>query len=180
MQEGRIWRRWGAAGALLLSVAAALPALAAPPPPGSFASRALDVHNQERAAVGVPLMEWDETLAAHAAEWAGYLLAIGSLVHSPEDDQTGDPEGENLWAGTHGAYTPEEMIGLWTEEKLFFVPGRFPDNSRSGNVADVAHYTQVVWRSSTRVGCAIAEGEEDDFLVCRYKEAGNVIGERPF
>jgi len=35
-------------------------------------------------------------------------------------------------------------------------------------------------RSSHSIGCAAARGAEDDFLVCRYSEGGNVIGERPF
>jgi hypothetical protein len=37
-----------------------------------------------------------------------------------------------------------------------------------------------MWRSTDRVGCAVTQSREYDFLVCRYREGGNVIGEQPF
>jgi hypothetical protein len=72
------------------------------------------------------------------------------------------------------------MVGLWVEEKKNFRPGRFPDNSRTGQVEDVGHYTQIVWRSTTRVGCAVTRNSSDEYLVCRYSQGGNVLGEQVF
>jgi hypothetical protein len=37
-----------------------------------------------------------------------------------------------------------------------------------------------MWRKSGAVGCALARSQVEDVLVCRYSQAGNVIGERPF
>jgi hypothetical protein len=37
-----------------------------------------------------------------------------------------------------------------------------------------------MWRSTGKVGCALAHGRRDEFMVCRYSEGGNVMGERPF
>jgi len=37
-----------------------------------------------------------------------------------------------------------------------------------------------MWRDTRAVGCAIARGAREDVLVCRYSQAGNYIGERPF
>jgi hypothetical protein len=91
-----------------------------------------------------------------------------------------DPQGENLWLGTESHFSPEEMVGTWIEEKSHFKPGIFPDNSRTGDLDDVGHYTQLMWRGTERVGCAIRANGEYDILVCRYSAAGNVIGERPF
>ena len=71
------------------------------------------------------------------------------------------------------------MVGLWVAEKSDYRPGVFPNNSRSGDVEKVGHYTQVIWRTSHRVGCATALGREEEFLVCRYSDAGNVMGQRP-
>ena len=107
------------------------------------------------------------------------LAASGEFEHDPDTDQD-DPQGENLWAGTRGAYAPEEMVEGWIEEKKYFRPGRFPDNSLTGDFADVGHYTQLMWRDSDRVGCALARGAAEEVLVCRYRTAGNVVGERPF
>jgi hypothetical protein len=71
------------------------------------------------------------------------------------------------------------MVGLWVAEKKDYRPGVFPNNSRSGDVENVGHYTQLIWRGSGQVGCATAVGRSEEFLVCRYSQAGNVYGERP-
>lgn len=146
---------------------------------GELDRRVLAVHNRERASLGIAELQWDPSLAQAAQRWADHLGSTGEFRHS--DDEPGvAPQGENLWAGSRGYYSPEAMTGLWVAEKSDFQPGTFPNNSRSGNVEAVGHYTQLMWRRSTAVGCALAHGREEDFLVCRYSTAGNVIGQRPF
>ena len=86
--------------------------------------------------------------------------------------------GENLWMGTHGAFSPEAMVGGWASEKRYFMPGVFPNNSRSGNWEDVGHYTQMIWPTTTRIGCALASTARVDYLVCRYATAGNIDGHK--
>ena len=71
------------------------------------------------------------------------------------------------------------MVGLWVAEKKDYRPGIFQSNSISGDVENVGHYTQLIWRGSDQVGCATAMGRNEEFLVCRYSSAGNVYGERP-
>jgi hypothetical protein len=143
-----------------------------------FNARLLLAHNIERARIGVPALGWDPVLAADARVWAEELAATGRFEHSP--DEAGKPlQGENLWAGTPRAFAPEAMVGLWTAEKADYRPGLFPNNSRSGDVEHVGHYTQMIWRNSRRVGCATAVARQEEFLVCRYSEAGNVTGQRP-
>lgn len=146
----------------------------------NFEQRTLAAHNRERATLGIPALEWDDRLAADAAQWARHLTQVGYLTHSPDDPNDWDPQGENLWAGTAGYYSAESMVGLWIAEKKNYKPGIFPANSRTGNLEDVGHYTQLMWRSTGKVGCAVAQGRRDEFLVCRYSEGGNVMGERPF
>ena len=143
-----------------------------------FNARLLAAHNAERARIGVSALGWDPALAADARAWADELAATGRFEHSA--DEPGKPlQGENLWAGTPRAFSPEAMVGLWTAEKADYRPGVFPNNSRSGDVEHVGHYTQLIWSSSRRVGCAAAVGRDEEFLVCRYSEAGNVTGQRP-
>ena len=72
------------------------------------------------------------------------------------------------------------MVGLWLAEKKDFRQGPIPSVSRTGRFEDVGHYTQIVWKDTDRVGCALAQGARDEMLVCRYRTAGNVEGERPF
>lgn len=145
---------------------------------GGFETRVLDSQNRERAALGIPPLRWDPDLAQAAQRWADHLAATGAFSHAPVDMR--QPTGENLWAGTRGRYAPEAMVDAWAREKRSFKPGLFPDNSTSGRVEDVGHYTQLMWRDTRQVGCALATGAREDVLVCRYSDAGNWVGERPF
>jgi hypothetical protein len=143
-----------------------------------FNARLLIAHNAERSAIGVPPLVWNDRLAADARVWADELAATGRFEHSP-DEPGEQPQGENLWAGTPRAFSPEAMVALWAAERRDYRPGIFPNNSRSGDVENVGHYTQLIWRGTRQVGCATAAGRNEEFLVCRYSEAGNVYGERP-
>jgi Cysteine-rich secretory protein family len=80
--------------------------------------------------------------------------------------------------GTRGAFSPEQMVGNWIAEKAYYRQGQFPYVSRTDNWVDVAHYTQVVWRGTTHVGCAIYPTRNWDYLICRYSPPGNVDGRR--
>src|SRR5947209_4686296 len=142
-----------------------------------FNQRLLAAHNAERALVGVAPLMWNNQLAAEARTWAKQLAASGRFEHSP-DEPGKELEGENLWAGTPRAFSPEAMVGLWVAEKRDYRPGVFPNNSRSGDVENVGHYTQLIWRGSGQVGCATAVGRDEEILVCRYTGAGNVYGQR--
>jgi len=145
---------------------------------GRFEIRVLAAQNRERTALGIEPLRWNPALAASARHWAEHLSATGAFEHAPE--RSVDPQGENLWAGTRGYYALEAMVDGWLRERRYFQPGLFPNNSTTGRVEDVGHYTQLVWRQTRQVGCALATGRREDVLVCRYSEAGNYIGERPF
>ena len=142
----------------------------------NLAQRLLSAHNRERSQAGVPPLVWDESLAAAAAIYAPMVARSGGLAHAPASLLQG--QGENLWMGTSGAFSLEQMVRDWASEKSLFRPGVFPNVSSSGNWSDVGHYTQIIWRETTRVGCAIHETAQSDFLVCRYSPAGNVVGQQ--
>lgn len=150
------------------------PADAPPQNLGTLEARMLALHNHERAAYGATPLVWDEGLARAAAAYGPELERLGRLVHSPPDRRP--RQGENLWMGTRDAYSLEEMVGSWAAERRLFKPGFFPDVSESGHWSDVAHYTQMIWPSTSRVGCAIHKGERWDFLICEYAPTGNVVG----
>jgi hypothetical protein len=143
-----------------------------------FVARILARHNGERASVGVTPLAWDKKLAGDAAVWARHLAATGEFEHAP-DDPNAPPQGENLWMGTMRAYSLEDMVDGWIEERQYYRPGRFPNVTTTRNWSDVGHYTQLIWHSTTHVGCALARGGGNDILVCRYSPPGNWDGERP-
>jgi uncharacterized protein YkwD len=142
--------------------------------------RLLAAQNRERSELGLAPLAWDSALAGDAARWAAQLAKTGEIEHEEEVGDADAAEGENLWQGTKGAYGPEAMVGLWLAEKKDFRTGPIPSVSRTGRFEDVGHYTQIVWKDTDRVGCALAQGARDEMLVCRYRTAGNVEGERPF
>lgn len=165
------------AAAALFGASAAAAQLPSDGATGDVAQRLLDAHNRERALVGAPPLQWDAELAAHAASYGPTLATIRTLVHSPREGRPG--ERENLAMAWHGTMTPEQLVGMWTQEKLLLRPGLFPAVSRTGQWKDVAHYTQMVWPTTTRVGCAIFAADWD-YLICRYSPPGNIDGKPIF
>ena len=139
-----------------------------------FPSRILAAHNNVRMKAGVAPLAWDPALGAAAASYAQQMALTGVFAHSDRKARRG--MGENLWMGTRGAFTIETMVSNWASERRMFRRGVFPSVSRTGSWHDVGHYTQIVWPSTTRVGCALASTSRADYLVCRYSPAGNVDG----
>ena len=162
-----------------LALGAYQPAVSAPANQGdegrSFDARLLLAQNAERQSLGLKPMRWDPQLAAAASAYADELAATDEWEHSPDEDRP--DQGENLWVGTRGAFTAEEMAGDWIAEKSVFRAGIFPDVSTTGRWEDVGHYTQIIWADTDRIGCGLSSSAEDDYLVCRYAHAGNVMGE---
>jgi hypothetical protein len=160
--------------ALLALPAPAVPASMSNNGSDDLARRILAAHNRERAAVGAPPLHWDPQLAASAASYGPRLASIGRLVHSPRETRPG--QRENLAKGWSDATSPEHLVGLWSEEKKLFYPGSFPNVTRTGNWADVAHYTQMIWKGTTHVGCATYDAAGWTYLICRYTPPGNIDG----
>lgn len=147
-------------------------------PPASEAERLLASHNAERGRLGLPPLVWNADLARKAQSWATHLLTIGSLQHAPDSHRAGS--GENLWMGTAGKWDSDAMVEMFLDERRYFREASFPDVSLTGNWTDVGHYSQIVWRKTREIGCAIDSGNGKDVLVCRYFPAGNVYGQDPY
>jgi hypothetical protein len=168
--------------ASLLSLASAVIS-ADPPAPAaptiiSREERWLAAHNAEREKLGQAPLRWSDKLVQDAAIWARHLAATNSFDHAPEVEGD-DAQGENLWMGTRGYFSPEAMVGAWLAERKLYRDGIFPDVSKSGNWIDVGHYTQLIWYNTREVGCAVASNKNDDFLVCRYFPVGNWDEQHP-
>jgi uncharacterized protein YkwD len=142
----------------------------------AFISALLQQHNTYRSALQLPDLVWSPALARDALAWARHLASTGRGQH---DVSIRGREGENLWWGTADAYSYTDMVAMWGNEKNNFVYGVFPNVGTSSS-AVVGHYTQIVWKNTTSVGCALAGNGETDFLVCRYSPPGNVIGQKPY
>ncbi|WP_022687759.1 CAP domain-containing protein [Sphingomonas phyllosphaerae] len=139
----------------------------------------LEVHNRARGELGLAPLAWSRTLASAAAVHAQELARSGRLFHAQQPAGSGW-QGENLFAGTRGGYDYGEMARYWLAERRNFRNGPSPRFSRTGRWQDAAHYAQIVWRDTTEVGCAMEQGQAQDFLVCRYFPGGEVAGRRAY
>jgi hypothetical protein len=172
--------------ALLLAMLVAAPATGAALPSPNWPAPAdrgdtllrqtvLGAHNRARAQFGVAPMTWSEELVAGATAHAQHMARTGIYGH----DQTPGrrkKQGENLWRGPRGVFSYDIMIGVMVEEAKLFRPGAFPNNSSNGDWHSVAHYTQIVWPTTTEIGCALASSPTTDYFVCRYAPTGNKDG----
>lgn len=123
----------------------------------------------------IPSLTWSSSLAATAQSWANQC----NYQHSQTPGL-----GENLAATGGFAYAPEALVKAWTSEIANY---NYTNNSCPGVVC--GHYTQVVWRNSTQVGCgykACTTGSPFggfpnwNYYVCNYNPPGNWIGQWPY
>jgi uncharacterized protein YkwD len=149
-------RQWGTLLSAALVVTNAATAFAQ-----SETQAVLDAHNYYRARHCTPPLAWSPDLAAAAQRWA-------NLCHFDHDRN--NENGENLAWGTR--LSGRESVTLWYDEVReynYAAPGFSPSTG---------HFTQLLWRGSTQVGCAQAACPGGDiYWVCRYAPAGNYEGE---
>ncbi|XP_029118128.2 pathogenesis-related protein PRB1-3-like [Elaeis guineensis] len=135
--------------------------------PEDFASP----HNYARAAVGVGPVSWNDSVAAYAQDYANQRSGDCQLVHSDGS------YGENLFGGSGADYMAADAVNSWVSEKQYH-------DYNSNTCADgqvCGHYTQVVWRDSTNIGCARVVCDNGGiFITCNYYPPGNFVGQRQY
>jgi len=135
----------------------------------STRSLLLNLHNKERAYVGIADLSWDSSLETTAQEWADFLAENNKFYHS------GQPVGENLASASNRSNVVSYMFSLWSGEKKHFSNEKpYPNVSTDGGM--VGHYTQIIWGRTYAVGCGVGYQSGVNYLVCQYKLAGNYIG----
>lgn len=138
-------------------------------------------HNQVRANVQtanpLPFLTWSDSLAATAAAWAAQCIdqdqPIGLIDHN-DGRSTGHPYyvGENIF-GSGGSASAQQAVDLWAAEGANY---SYPSGACSGVCG---HYTQIVWRTTLEVGCALHDCPNLNFgssIVCDYGPGGNSGG----
>ncbi|KAK3126305.1 hypothetical protein QOZ80_7AG0554620 [Eleusine coracana subsp. coracana] len=133
----------------------------------------VDPHNAARSDVGVGPVSWDDNVAAYAQSYAQQRQGDCALQHS------GGPYGENIFWGSAGAdWSAADAVKSWVDEKQYYDHGS--NSCAAGQVC--GHYTQVVWRDSTTIGCArvVCDNNGGVFITCNYNPPGNFVGQSPY
>ncbi|PIN01049.1 hypothetical protein CDL12_26448 [Handroanthus impetiginosus] len=132
-------------------------------------------HNLVRARKWELPLIWDFQLENYAKWWAGQRQRDCQLIHSfPEGDFK---LGENILWGGGATWTPMDAVRVWADEEKYY---DYESNScEEGQMC--GHYTQIVWKSTRRIGCTRVVCDSGDvFMTCNYYPPGNYVGEKPY
>ncbi|XP_017303229.1 pathogenesis-related protein 1A-like, partial [Diaphorina citri] len=99
-------------------------------------------------------------VAKVAQAWASKLIGSiargGHLQHRPNNKF-----GENIWMGSGYKFTDEEAV----------------KNAVKSWYDEIRHFTQVVWKSSSKLGVGIARKNGHILVVANYDPPGNYQGQ---
>lgn len=128
----------------------------------SFSQNILDAHNSKRALHGVSALSWDQDAYQYAQDYADQYSCSGNLKHS------GGKYGENLGVGYKDG---SSVVEAWYDEG---------NNYDYNTASSFDHFTQVIWKGTTKVGCAYKDCSAENwgkYIICSYDPAGNIIGQ---
>lgn len=144
-------------------------------------------HNKLRAEAGVSAqLSYSRTLARSAQNWANYLKRTYhcQMHHSQPQGRYGENifwSSALIWSDGRKEtrkIQPAEVINSWGSEKANY------DDAANAciNGTTCGHYTQIIWHSTSEVGCgmAVCSDTREQIWVCHYAPAGNITGERPY
>lgn len=119
----------------------------------------LHLHNIRRPLHNAHPLSWSSVLEGIAQNIANDYSCDGTLTHS------GVPYGENL------AYiwSAKDAFNMWYGESQFH---------HTFNTFD--HFTQVIWQSTSEIGCAFKICSDNTYYNCLYTPQGNMLGEGEF
>ncbi|CAF1385927.1 unnamed protein product [Adineta ricciae] len=137
----------------------------------TFRQQALDKHNEYRSKHCVPALQLDDELNNIAQQYAEKLAATDTFEHSG--------------ATFHGEWMGENIYTAWSSESVLNTPGDKAVTKWYNEISDydwnnptsssgTGHFTQVVWKASTRLGIGRAVSASNKiYVVANYFPGGN-------
>ncbi|EKG11196.1 Allergen V5/Tpx-1-related protein [Macrophomina phaseolina MS6] len=166
-------------------------------PYAELCTNSLIAHNRHRQNHSAPAIHWDHDLFNSAS------IVAQSCNFSHQMDVGGGGYGQNLQLGTNIDDIQAAITNSWYDGEVMNFPadnyGKATPDSMvrdDGRWEKYGHFTQLIWASSAKVGCAAAhcervacvpgkQGCEDGYynssyngwmIACNYKSTGNVKG----
>jgi uncharacterized protein YkwD len=116
-----------------------------------------DVTNSYRRQHSSPALVWDASIAAQAAAY---------VAGCPKGHSGASGVGENLaW----GFDSLSAAVEAWYNEVQAY------DFSKRGFSGSTGHFTQLVWKDTTKVGCAVNRACEMATYICQYAAPGGYV-----
>ena len=140
---------------------------------------------------GIADLQWDSRLAQVAQSYADQCQYAHNGQRGDQYQALGGDAsvGENIAAyyssqpPAQQVYSPAQFTALWQSEMEDFV---YEPLGTTVSYQDVGHYTQLIWRSTTHVGCAIAQCQTGGstpymtYAVCDYSPSSNYLNQYPY
>ncbi|GAA5802091.1 hypothetical protein HPULCUR_007551 [Helicostylum pulchrum] len=144
------------------AVAIAQAVLAAPSATTNVKSSALTNHNKYRSKHHVAGVRWNQKLANHAKKVSKSCVWGHNVLKGT---------GQNI---AYGYPSMKSVIDAWYNEVSDY---NYNSGSSFGGVT--GHFTQVVWKGTTEIGCAATYCDNlgGFYYVCDYNPPGNYYGE---
>ena len=160
-------------------------------------SRLVSVHNRFRQEVvpaacpPLPPVQWSKLLANVAQAYANKCIYNHNAQRTREAKGRFSYIGENLYISTGTQADMTQVVSSWNSENRFY--SLRTNSCMAGKVC--GHYTQVVWSSSTSIGCGAAVCDTKNMssspwpssrfpkvyiVVCNYGPGGNIVGRKPY
>ncbi|KAJ7382008.1 hypothetical protein OS493_037710 [Desmophyllum pertusum] len=138
----------------------------------------LQVHNSKRRLHGARPLTWDRSLARKAQAWAFILATKEEMKHAPPSGA-----GENLFYSAttdNKISTCKDAVEAWYGEVSDYPFWNPPNSIFDVSGAQIGHFTQVVWKSTKKLGVGIASIKRGfktkTYIVARYTPPGNYEG----
>ena len=103
-----------------------------------------------------------------AQKWADHLIRTEQVDHS------GGPYGENVWRQSGGSFKASRVVDSWYNEVKSY-------NYERGQFSpQTAHFTQLVWVASRKLGLGVSRKNGQVVVVANYDPPGNFVDRAAF
>ena len=130
---------------------------------------AVEAHNAKRILHNSPPVQYSLDIEQQAQKWADHLIATNKFEHS------NTKYGENLMMGGTSSKTPiDKARTIKNAVEMFY--GEIKAYKEPKFKMTTGHFTQVVWKASSRIGVGIASSNGKVVVVINYNPPGNMAG----
>ncbi|KAH8378041.1 hypothetical protein KR093_008655, partial [Drosophila rubida] len=133
-----------------------------------FAQEVLNAHNVYRGRHSAPPLVLSTQLSEVATQWANHLLVKNRMEHRPNSDY-----GENIYWASGGKLNGADVVKSWYNEIKQY------NWNRPSFQYNTGHFTQVIWKSSHKLGVGYAKKGNNIYVVCNYDPPGNLMKNFP-